>query len=124
MNQFSIPTSRSCDSHHHLFDRPTGRYMFEDYLADASAGPNIVASVYVETQAMARTYGPAQLRAIGEVEFANGVAAMSDSGGYGPCRVSAAIVGYADLTSASPRESFSISRSRPHPNASVGCDRY
>ncbi|MFD5329999.1 hypothetical protein, partial [Streptomyces sp. NPDC127092] len=88
------PDLEIVDSHHHLFDRPTGRYMFEDYLADASAGHNIASSVYVETQAMARTYGPAQLRAIGEVEFANGVAAMSDSGGYGHCRVSAAIVGY------------------------------
>ena len=100
------PDLEIVDSHHHLFDRPTGRYMFEDYLADASAGHNIVASVYVETQAMARTYGPAQLRAIGEVEFANGVAAMSDSGGYGPCRVSAAIVGYADLTVGEPAGEF------------------
>jgi predicted TIM-barrel fold metal-dependent hydrolase len=86
------------DTHHHLFDRPALRYMFEDYLEDAGAGHNVVASVYVETQAMARREGPEWLRPLGEVEFANGVAAMSASGSYGPCRVAAAIVGYADLS--------------------------
>jgi hypothetical protein len=30
--------------------------------------------------------------------FANGIAAMSASGGYGPCRVAEAIIGHADLT--------------------------
>lgn len=85
------------DSHHHLFDRPPLRYMLEDYLGDANAGHNIVASVYIETQAFARSDGPELLRPVGEVEFATGVAAMSASGAYGPRRVCAAIVGYADL---------------------------
>jgi predicted TIM-barrel fold metal-dependent hydrolase len=85
------------DAHHHLFDRPPLRYMFEEYLADATAGPNIVARVYVESLAMVRPDVPEILRPIGEIEFANGVAAMSASGLYGPCRVCAAIVGYADL---------------------------
>lgn len=86
------------DSHHHLYDRPGDRFLFDDYLADVSAGHRIVASVYVETQAMARPSGPEVLRPIGEVEFANGVAAMSASGRYGPCQVAAGIVGHADLT--------------------------
>ena len=34
---------------------------------------------------------------VGEVEFVNGIAAMSASGGYGPCRVAEGIVGHADL---------------------------
>lgn len=85
------------DSHHHLYDRPPVRYMFDEYLADANAGHNLVASVYIETLAMARTRGPDALRPLGEVEFANGVAAMSESGGYGQCKVAAAIVGFADL---------------------------
>jgi L-fuconolactonase len=38
-----------------------------------------------------------ELRPVGEVEFANGVAAMSASGRYGNTRVCAGIVGYADL---------------------------
>lgn len=86
------------DAHHHLYDRPQARYLFEDYLADAHAGHNIVASVYVETRAMARAEGPEPLRPLGEVEFANGVAAMSASGRYGQFRACAAIVGYADLS--------------------------
>ncbi len=46
---------------------------------------------------VARAHGPAHLRSLGEIEFANGVAAMAASGFYGPCRVAAAIVGQADL---------------------------
>jgi L-fuconolactonase len=86
------------DAHHHLRDRPDSHYMFENYLADVGAGHNIRASVYVESLAMARRDGPELLRPLGEIEFANGVAAVSASGNYGPCRVSSAIVGYADLT--------------------------
>ncbi len=86
------------DAHHHLYERPNLRYLFEDYLADAGAGHNVVASVYVETKEMARPDGPEVLRPLGEVEFSNGVAAVSASGRYGPCRVAAGIVGYADLT--------------------------
>ena len=85
------------DAHHHLFDRPGQRYLLDDYLADIGAGHRIVASVYVETQAFIRADGPELLRSLGEIEFANGVAAMSASGIYGDCRVCAAIVGYADL---------------------------
>ena len=51
--------------------------MAEEYVADVNAGHNIVASVYVETLAFARTDGPEWLRPLGEVEFANGVAAMT-----------------------------------------------
>lgn len=85
------------DSHHHLFDRAHLRYMVDDYLEDARLGHNIVATVYVETQAMVRTWGPETLRPVGEVEFANGVGAMCASGSCGPCRVAAAIVGFADM---------------------------
>jgi len=37
------------------------------------------------------------MRPVGEIEFANGIAAMSASGGYGKPRVCAGIVGHADL---------------------------
>ncbi len=85
------------DAHHHLFDRPTLRYLFDDYLADIRSGHRIIAAVYIETQAMARPDGPEILRPLGEIEFANGVGAMAASGNYGDCRVCAAIVGHADL---------------------------
>jgi predicted TIM-barrel fold metal-dependent hydrolase len=85
------------DAHHHLYDRPGRRYLLDDYLSDIGSGHDVVASVYVETLAFARPDGPEDLRPLGEIEFANGVAAMSASGSYGPARVAAAIVGYADL---------------------------
>ena len=51
--------------------------------ADIASGHNIVATVYVEARSMYRANGP-ENRVVGEVEFANGVAAMSASGGYDP----------------------------------------
>ena len=86
------------DAHHHLFDRPPATYLLADYLADAGLGHRIVSSVYVETLAFARTRGPEVLRPLGEVEFANGVAATAATDRYGDVRVADAIVGYADLT--------------------------
>jgi len=86
------------DTHHHLWDRPDHRYFLDEVLADFRTGHNVVASVFVECHAMYRTRGPEQMRPVGETEFVAGVAAMSDSGLYGPTRVAAGIVGFADLT--------------------------
>ncbi len=69
-----------------------------DLLADIGGGHNIVATVFLECQAMYRKHGPAEMAPVGEVEFVNGIAAMSASGNYGPCRVAEAIIGHADLT--------------------------
>ena len=86
------------DPHHHLVDRPeTGRYLLPELLADTNSGHNIVATVYLEWLSMYRAAGPAELRPVGEVEFANGVAAMAASGTFGKTRVCAGIVGTADL---------------------------
>src|ERR1700694_5806973 len=46
---------------------------------------------------MYRAGGLEPLRPVGEVEFANGAAAMSASGGYGPAVICAGIVGHANL---------------------------
>jgi predicted TIM-barrel fold metal-dependent hydrolase len=46
---------------------------------------------------MYRAQGPVELRPVGEIEFANGVAAMAASGTYGTTKVCTGIVGYADL---------------------------
>src|SRR6266849_3124597 len=93
------------DPHHHLVDREnTGRYLLPDLLADTGSGHNITATVYLEWLSMYRAAGPAELRPVGEVEFANGVAAMSASGTYGKTRVCAGIVGYADLALGAPVE--------------------
>jgi L-fuconolactonase len=86
------------DPHHHLVERPeTGRYLLDEVLADTGSGHNIVATVYLEWLSMYRVAGPAEMRPVGEVEFANGIAAMAESGVYGGTKVCAGIVGYADL---------------------------
>ncbi|WP_407179329.1 amidohydrolase family protein [Bradyrhizobium sp. STM 3562] len=85
------------DAHHHLWDRPNWRYLFDEYNADiAASGHNITASVFMQCQAMYRSDGPAEMRVVGETEFVNGVAAMSASGNYGPRRLCAGIIGHAD----------------------------
>lgn len=87
------------DPHHHFWDTPhRGRYVLPDLLADIGGGHNVVATVFLECQAMYRQHGPTEMAPIGEVEFVNGIAAMSASGNYGPCRVAEAIIGHADLT--------------------------
>ena len=100
------------DPHHHLWDRrsfsadPNGpiqhgfehvgriapRYMFEELLADATSGHNVVATVFVDCGAFYRADGPEAYKSVGETEFVNGVAARSASGVYGPFRACAGIV--------------------------------
>ena len=84
------------DAHFHLIHRPV-TYMAADYIADANAGHNIVASVYVETRVFERQHGPEALRPVGEVEFANGIGAMTATGVYCRCNVAAGIVGHVDM---------------------------
>ncbi|PWS37046.1 amidohydrolase [Falsiroseomonas bella] len=85
------------DPHHHLWDRPGWRYLLHEFLADLDSGHDIRATVYVQARAMHRADGPEVMQPVGETEFANGIAAMSASGGYGKVRVNAGIVGFADL---------------------------
>lgn len=86
------------DPHHHLWDVPVrGRYFLPELLEDIGGGHNVIATVFLECQAMYRKYGPPEMAPVGEVEFVNGIAAMSASGNYGPCRVCEGIVGHADL---------------------------
>jgi predicted TIM-barrel fold metal-dependent hydrolase len=106
------------DPHHHLWlelpddtakrqgdDNPYNhvrreipRYLFEELHEDLTCGHNVVATVYAECGSMYRTDGPDSKKPVGEVEFANGVAAMYASGRFGPLRACAGIVGYAELT--------------------------
>jgi predicted TIM-barrel fold metal-dependent hydrolase len=85
------------DPHHHLWDAPKPRYLLDEVLADFRTGHNVVSSVFVECRAMYRTAGDVELKSIGETKFADGIAAMSESGVYGATRVCEAIVGYVDL---------------------------
>ena len=85
------------DSHHHLWDRPGQRYLFDDLLGDMRSGHDIRATVFVQSRSMYRASLPPELQPVGEVEFANGVAAQAASGLYGRRLACAAIVGFADL---------------------------
>ena len=86
------------DPHHHFWDRPDSRYLLHDLLSDTGSGHRVVATVFVECMSMYRAAGPEPMRPVGETEFVNGIAAQSASGQFGPTRVAAGIVGFADLT--------------------------
>jgi predicted TIM-barrel fold metal-dependent hydrolase len=94
-----------CDPHHHLFFWPgigelglPETYLLPEFLAEiANGGHNIESTVYLEAKAFYRAGGPEELRALGETEFATGVAAMSASGLYGKTRVCEGIVGRVEL---------------------------
>lgn len=93
------------DAHHHLWDRPGSRYMFEDFADDARAGHTIVGSVFVEASSrqhgavgtMYRADGPEEERSLGETAFAAVAAAMARSGRYGSTGLCAGMVAYVDL---------------------------
>ena len=86
------------DPHHHLWVRPGNRYLVDEYRGDAQTGHNIRASVFVDCGSFYRKSGPDLMAPLGEVEFANGVAAMTASGTYGSTMVCAGIVGTADIS--------------------------
>ena len=83
------------DTHHHLWMRKGGgargeswevpefRYLIDEFLADCNTGHNIVGSVFLQCHSMYRADGPEQMKPVGETEFVAGIAAMSESGGYG-----------------------------------------
>jgi predicted TIM-barrel fold metal-dependent hydrolase len=94
------------DPHHHLWDhsnlhgvaigtKPFLLQEFQQVIDDS--GHNITDTVYVECVSMYRREGPKDFRAVGETEFANGMAAMGASGRYGACRIVAGIVATANL---------------------------
>src|SRR6267142_2615800 len=91
------PACPIVDPHHHLWHRGGLHYMIEEMAADIASGHNIIATVYVDCRSMYRAHGPEAFRPVGEVEFANGVAAMAASGGYGKAAICAGIVSHDNL---------------------------
>ncbi len=91
------------DPHHHFWHaQGRGEYLLPGILDDigygGTHGHNIVSTVFLECRAMYRKDGPRHMAALGEIEFVAGLAAMSASGGFGPCRVAEIIIGGGDLT--------------------------
>jgi predicted TIM-barrel fold metal-dependent hydrolase len=82
------------DPHHHLWP-PTGGhsmavpYSLEDLRADVTGGHDIRATVYLECSSRYRTYGPENLRPVGETEW---VASLPAADG-----LLSGIVGFADM---------------------------
>ena len=91
------PARPIIDPHHHLWDRGGLRYMIEEMADDVASGHNIVATVYVDCRSMYRASGAEAFRPVGEVEFANGVAAMAASGAYGKTLICAGIVSHVNM---------------------------
>jgi len=85
------------DPHHHLWTETHGtRYMTEEFLADATDGHNIVATIFAECASHYREDGPEHLRCVGETEFADRIARESLGSNAGP-KLCAGIVAKADL---------------------------
>ncbi|HEY9593697.1 MAG TPA: amidohydrolase family protein [Spirochaetia bacterium] len=91
------PSLPICDAHHHLWDRPDGRYLIDDFLGDARGGHRIVRTVYVECRSMYRKDGPVEMRSVGETEHVTGVAERAARAPGERVGVACRIVGYADL---------------------------
>jgi len=86
------------EPHHHVWDDGRGRYLIHELAEDVNSGHNVLETVFIEAGSMYRADGPPEMKPVGEVEFVNGIAAMSASGRYGKTRLCAGIVGHGDLT--------------------------
>jgi predicted TIM-barrel fold metal-dependent hydrolase len=92
------PAMPIIDPHHHLWERGGARYLLDELKRDIDGGGhNIRATVFLQCDSMYREDGDPKFAPVGETEFVNGIAAMAASGGYGPARLCAGIVSFADL---------------------------
>ena len=84
------------DPHHHLWDRPSSRYVLEDLWADTGSGHNVTKTVFLECGASYHEVGPEHLKPVGETLFVESIAAASRRG---EGALIAGIVSRADLRS-------------------------
>jgi L-fuconolactonase len=106
------------DPHHHLWDFPSHSYLLDDILSDTGSGHNIEQTVFLECAVFYRPDVGKDMRYVGEVEFANGIAAMAASGHYGPTKVAAGIVGRANLATGAVVEEVLAAQ------MAAGCGRF
>ncbi|MEE2860450.1 MAG: amidohydrolase family protein [Pseudomonadota bacterium] len=84
------PEQPILDAHHHLWDRPEGRYRSAELLADVRSGHDVRASLFVQCRTGYRETGPEPMMPLGEVET------VLDWSRAEPA-FPAGIVGFADL---------------------------
>ncbi len=89
------PEQLIVDAHHHLWERPSGRYLLDELCADLGAGHNVQATVFIQCGYAYRSDVAPDLRPIGETERVAAIAAEAAAAGVpGVC---AGIVGYCDF---------------------------
>jgi L-fuconolactonase len=88
-----------CDAHHHLWMlEPYPRYLLDEFATDiAASGHRVIATVVVDSHAFYSPRRPGGSKFVAETEAMAGMAAMSESGVFGPAQICAGIVGRADL---------------------------
>jgi len=105
------PDLEIIDVHHHMWDKRELRgananglerqqcYMTDDLVHDfVGGGHKVTHSVFVTARAFYTANAqPAWMAPLGEIQFAQGIAAQFESGRYGCFRGAAAIIGFADL---------------------------
>lgn len=91
------PDLEIVDAHHHVWDMPGSRYLFDEVMNDFNSGHRIVSSVYAQCHSMYRTEGPTEMRPVGETEFVSGIAQRGAASAYCSTALCAGIVGSADL---------------------------
>ncbi len=63
-----MPSQPILDAHHHLWDRPEGRYKARELMDDVSSGHDVRASIFVQCRTGYRADLDASLQPVGEVE--------------------------------------------------------
>ena len=81
-----------------MWERPPRDYLLDELLQDLHSGHNVVSTVAVECRYAYRKDGEEELRPVGETEFLESVANRVAADGAIRTRVTAAIVGHANLT--------------------------
>jgi predicted TIM-barrel fold metal-dependent hydrolase len=94
------PELEIVDAHHHLWGPGVpwepSTYLLDDLAADLASGHRVSATVYIECGSRYYQDGAAELRPVGETEFAVATAAEAAARGM-PTAVAAGIVAHADL---------------------------
>jgi predicted TIM-barrel fold metal-dependent hydrolase len=91
------PDTPIVDAHHHLWDKPGGRYTCEEMEADIAGGHNVVATVLVETRDNFATSGDPALRSLVETEMAAAVSVDCEKRSPACPHIAAGIIGFIDL---------------------------